>query len=617
MVAINVRSEDRRDAEIAALEDRIRRLEDAARRTYADMLEVSSVLDQPRPFRHSDRQVVSAAADLRALFASLEPRRAGVQSLVTVVIPVYQKIDYTLCCLRSIAVNWETSINPTIVVVDDASPDGSAAHLLGIPGVNLIQNGTNLGYLRSTNRGALIAQTPFVCFLNNDTEVKPGWLGWLVETMYDDPKIGAVGSKLVYPDGTLQEAGSIIWSDATGWNYGRGRDPFEAAFNVRRDVDFCSAASLLIRTELLREIGGFDERYAPAYYEDADLCFEVRARGFRTVYEPRSEIVHYEGISSGTDIASGVKRYQEVNRPKFAEKWAAILPSHFPPSPDNVEAAVKFIIRKTILVVDSYVPMHDREAGSARLFKIIGIFCDLGLHVIFLPHNFASVEPYTTDLVRLGVEVLFDRPGGRDRGESLRMALRQADAVWVCRPELCEHYLPLVRGDSRAPFVYDTIDLHFAREQQRVALEGGDDHTWRRLQELELRMCRSSDLVVTVTDVERQQLAAFDIGNVAVIPTIHDIEEHESFGFDPVSCSSAATAIRPTSTPRFGSSATSCRSSGNNVPTFTSRCSGINRRRRWSRSAASGSPFPDLSPMSPAILRKRACSLRRSAMAPA
>lgn len=478
------------------------------------------------------RAVSAESAELRALFGALADRFAGQASLVTVVIPVYEKIEYTTRCLRSIATTWSERVNPRIVVVDDASPDGSAHELIGIPLVDVLCNGRNAGYLRSTNRGALLADTPYVCFLNNDTEVKPGWLDWLVRTAEEDPTVGAVGSKLVYPDGTLQEAGSIIWSDASGWNYGRGDDPHKAQYNYRRDVDFCSAASMLIRTDLLRKIGGFDDRYAPAYYEDADLCFEVRAHGFRSVYEPGSEIVHYEGISSGTDLTSGVKRYQVVNQPKFLQKWASVLERHLAPSAENVEAAVLGTHRgDTVLVIDSYVPMHDREAGSNRLYKVIKIFRELGYHVIFMPDNFIGLDPYTRDLAVLGVEVVYGRERSPHRDDILRAILKRVDVAWICRPELCSYYLPIIRATGEIPVVYDTIDLHFERERKRAELEGLPDAAWRKLQEVELQTARDADLVVTVTEKERQSLAEYGIGHVAVVPTIHDPEPHRSPSF--------------------------------------------------------------------------------------
>ncbi len=517
---------------IAQLEERVADLEAEARRSYSAILELSAALTQSAfAERPAERVLSEDARDVRARFQAIFERKMATASRVTVVIPVYGKIAYTLRCLRSIASGWSFTVNPTIVVVDDCSPDDSVFELIGIPGVTVLRNGTNVGYLHSSNRGAALAATPYVCFLNNDTEVRNGWLDTLVQAVESDATIGAAGSKLIYPDGTLQEAGSIIWSDGTGWNYGRGDDPAKSDYQFRRDADYCSAASLLVRTDLLREIGGFDERYVPAYYEDTDLCFAVRKHGFRVVYEPRSEVIHYEGVSSGTDISTGVKRYQEINRPKFVTKWQGVLANHLPPSADNVVRALNREPGKTILVVDSYVPMHDREAGSNRLFKIIGVLRQLGYRVLFFPDNGAPIDPYSRNLVDLGVEVVYASPESANQQKVLVSLLRRVDLAWICRPELCEKYLPAVRESSSVPIIYDTIDLHFARERRRAELEGGDDTTWRRLQQIELSMARAADLVITVTDVEREELATYGIAHVAVIPTIHDIEPHENVSF--------------------------------------------------------------------------------------
>src|SRR5699024_4776423 len=160
-----------------------------------------------------------------------------------------------------------------------------------------------------------------ILFLNNDTQVTEGWLSSLVKLIESDSTIGMVGSKLVYPDGRLQEAGGIIWSDGSGWNYGRMDDPDKPEYNYVKDVDYISGASIMIRRELWEQIGGFDVRYTPAYCEDADLAFEVRKAGYRVVYQPLSKVIHFEGVSNGTDVnGTGLKRYQVENFKKLKEK---------------------------------------------------------------------------------------------------------------------------------------------------------------------------------------------------------------------------------------------------------------------------------------------------------
>jgi len=161
--------------------------------------------------------------------------------------------------------------------------------------------------------------------INNDTLVKPGWMQRLYDTFYEHGNIGIAGSKLVFPTGELQEAGGIVWEDGTGWNWGRAQNADHSLYNFVRDVDYISGASLMIPTALWKQVGGFSEDYEKAYYEDTDLCFQIRELGYRVVYQPASELVHIEGLSSGTDLGSGVKKYQIINQEIFIKKWAKAL----------------------------------------------------------------------------------------------------------------------------------------------------------------------------------------------------------------------------------------------------------------------------------------------------
>src|SRR5205807_6682702 len=185
-----------------------------------------------------------------------------------------------------------------IIVVDDCSRDETmfAGFAFG-PGIRVIRATENGGFIRSCNRGFEAARGEYIVFLNNDTQVKPGWLDELYETLCRDPKIGIAGSKLLYPDGRLQECGGIIWRMGDGWNWGRDQDASDPRFCFMRDSDYVSGAALMIKASLFDEIGRFDEHYVPAYYEDTDLCFKVRSRGYRTVVQAASEVVHFEGAS--------------------------------------------------------------------------------------------------------------------------------------------------------------------------------------------------------------------------------------------------------------------------------------------------------------------------------
>src|SRR5262249_15902471 len=149
--------------------------------------------------------------------------------------------------------------------------------LKNVPGLRLEINPAKLGFLRSTNRAAGFARGEYLFFLNNDTFVCEGWLEPLLSVFDHFPDAGVAGSKLIYPDGLLQEAGALIWEDGSAWNYGKFDDPDKPEYNYIREADYISGCAILIPRAFWRSLGGFDELYAPAYCEDSDLCFRVRA----------------------------------------------------------------------------------------------------------------------------------------------------------------------------------------------------------------------------------------------------------------------------------------------------------------------------------------------------
>lgn len=464
-------------------------------------------------------------ADVIAAFAARGSDADRKAPSVSIIIPVYNNLPVTMRCLMSIAQTWFGERTVEIIVVDDCSMDESYAVLSRIPEITVLKNDTNQGFVRTCNRGAEAASGEFIVFLNNDTEVRDaGWLEHLVRAAEGDLVVGAVGSKLIYPDGRLQEAGGIIWSDADGWNYGRLQDPQDPEYNFVREVDYCSGASLLVRAAAFRNLGGFNEEFAPAYYEDVDLCFALRKAGYSVIYEPRSEVIHYEGITSGTDIASGTKRFQAINRRKFAKRWAKELSNHFRPDPSNVYLAARRLIgKKTITVIDTHVPMHDRDAGSLRLFEIIKILCEESYRVVFLPDNLARIEPYCSHLQELGVEVIYHVEGSKTTRERILEAFASSDVAWISRPDLCKKWSLSFRHHPHVRVLYDTVDLHHVRERREAELANGHGSTaWRRVQALELGCARRAHATITVTEDERATLEAEDIKHVYVVPTIHN-----------------------------------------------------------------------------------------------
>ena len=445
--------------------------------------------------------------------------------VVSIVVPIHGKWEFTSRCLESIARCHEGQ-PVEVIVVDDASPDNSRQMLEGISGVRVVALDENVGFTRAANLGIATARGKHVVMLNNDAEVTPGWLTAMLDTASEDG-IGLVGAKLVYPDSRLQEAGGIIFDDANGWNYGKFQDPSAPQFNFRKDVDFCSGAAILITRMLLDFTGGFDERYAPAYYEDADLAFEAREHGLRVVYEPKSVVIHHEGISHGSDEAVGTKRFQPINREKFLAKWAHVLPEQRPSSHDLVTlASVRRGSRGTIVIVDHMVPRWREDAGSLRMYRLLLALIDLGYEVIFVPENKDPFQPYTGELQSSGVLVWY---GHSDLWSYLREIEPVITMVLLSRASIASLFIRNFREVlPNVAVAYDTVDLHFLREQRRADLgdAGGKPKGAIATRELELALVRSADSTVVVSEYEQKVLAELvPDAAIFVLPTAHDSVE--------------------------------------------------------------------------------------------
>jgi len=442
----------------------------------------------------------------------------------SIVIPVYNKWSYTEACLRSLAKETQRS-GFEVIVVDDGSSDETWARLQQIEGIVAHRNAENLGFVGSCNAGAALAGGEYLVFLNNDTQVSPHWLDTLLDTFDQHPRVGLVGSKLVYPDGRLQEAGGIVFSDGSGWNYGRFGDPRDPAHNYVREVDYCSGAAIAIARTLFEQRGGFDGRYAPAYYEDTDLAFQVREAGLRVLYQPASTVFHFEGVTAGTDTTSGTKKYQVVNQQKFLERWAAVLPKQ--PAPGaGIVIAREHRVRKRVLIVDATTPHPDEDSGSVRMVNLMRVLGALGHKVSFFAENRAFDGRYTEALQQLGVEVLY-HPWMPEPMRWLRENGAQFDAVVLSRHYVASPLLAAVRHYApQARLVFDTVDLHYLREEREAALADREDLRRQAASTklAELRLIRQSDVTLVVSPIEQELLQREVPGaRVEVLSNVHEL----------------------------------------------------------------------------------------------
>lgn len=454
--------------------------------------------------------------------------------VVSIVIPVFNKFELTYACLESLLANVSADVTYEVIVVDNNSTDASHT-LRNMAGLVYVRNKENLGFVEACNIGAAKAKGSYLVFLNNDALVTKNWLESLIKTIKSSPKIGLVGSKIMYPDGRLQEAGGMIFQDGSGWNYGKNDHPDRYQYNYVREVDYCSGASIIINKTLFDSFGGFDMLYAPAYYEDTDLAFKVRKAGLKVMYQPESAIYHIEGATAGTSTNSGFKKYQAINQVKFLDRWGKTLKAKHM-TPEDLYMARDRTHEKLALLVDEFVPMPDRDSGSVRAIRMIELMQELGYKVTFFSNHLQKVEGYTQKLQQMGVEVVY---GPTTFTSFIEDFGKYYDVVMLSRPRIGSYFIDLCQAYcTKAKIIYDTVDLHYLRLARQAKFEVGDMKKYyedmaQKHEIIERDLMATADTTVVVSEVEADMLRKDGIKNVEVISNIHDLNlEAYKVGFN-------------------------------------------------------------------------------------
>jgi len=247
--------------------------------------------------------------------------------------------------------------------------------------------------------------------------------------------------------------------------------------------------------------------------------------------QPLSVVVHHEGITSGTDTAGGIKKYQLINQKKFADRWKTELQSQ----PDSVSgpddqtaifSASQHRIRKRILVIDATTPEPDKDSGSMRLTNMMQCIRDLGFGVTFFADNRNYTGRYVQDLQRTGIEVLY-RPWLESLHDFFRERGSEFDYVFISRHYIATNYVSLIRRYCpEARFIFDTVDLHYLREQRLASLEKSLPlrRTAQQTRRSEMSVIKAADATLVVSSVEKEVLAQDAPGEkVHVLSNIHQV----------------------------------------------------------------------------------------------
>lgn len=421
---------------------------------------------------------------------------------VTIIVPAYNQFALTYHCIASIALAYnQTSYE--VILADDCSTDETVRASEIIANLVVSRNPENLRFLRSCNRAAQQAKGDYLIFLNNDTEVTSLWIDELIKQHKQDSTVGLTGSKLLNLDGSLQEAGGIIWGNGQPWNAGRNSNPSDPAWNYVRQVDYVSGAALCINKDIWQKVGGFSDEFAPAYYEDVDLAFKVREQGFKTVYVPFSQVIHFEGHSHGTDVTQGLKQYQIFNEKVFRQKWFKTFKTNGKPSPHNLLTEKDRNVEQRVLVIDYATPMPNKDAGSYAAIQEIRLMASLGFKITFVPVNLAHMGKFTRELQSLGVEVLY-APFYTSVEDVLNQRLAEMDAVYITRYYVAQMYIERLKKAGKK-IIFNNADLHFLREMRAALNQKRDEKALLKAQETmqdELEVCKQVDAVLTYNTTE-------------------------------------------------------------------------------------------------------------------
>jgi GT2 family glycosyltransferase len=456
---------------------------------------------------------------------------------VSIVLVLHNQAELTFGCLGSIAETLaDGGPRVEVVILDNASTDRTAMLLDRIEGPEIIRNKTNLHFLKGVNLAARSATGNALLLLNNDAQLLPGAVAAALRTLDSRPDIGAVGGRIILPDGTLQEAGSILWRNGAAAGYGRGQDPNAPDFMFQRDVDYCSGAFLLTSMTVWRELSGFDERYAPAYYEETDYCLRLWESGRRVVFDPDVAIIHYEFGSSAS--SADALALQATNHRIFVEQHREWLDGQFPLDPMNVLAArTARSGRRRILVLDDRVPKPELGRGYPRANRFLHELLEAGADVALFPMNRHAETWYGVRRAldkRIEVLIAADRTQIRAYLEARR---GHFDAIIVCRPPNMATFEEAIGSDrdliGEARVIYDAEALFVTRDLQRREALGQVPSELERhvMVASEVGLTRLADSVVSVSPSEQDTLETYGARDVRILG--HALEDEPlSTGFD-------------------------------------------------------------------------------------
>jgi len=477
--------------------------------------------DQQKLGQMKARFLEQAEANLQELLASdnklVFPRSENPR--VSILLVLYNQAPLTLLCLESII--KFAPVTYELVIVDNNSRDLTEELLTRVSNVTLVRNSSNEGFVTAINKGLEHCRGKYLLLLNNDAMLHLYSVESAIRTLENTPDAGAVGGRIVLLDGSLQEAGSIIFNDGSCLGYGRHGDPEAPEYMFQRPVDYCSAAFLLCETGLFREMGGFDTDYAPAYYEDSDFCVRLQERGLKVIYDPNAVITHYEFASSGSQVKA--EELQNTHRRILLEKHSAYLEKQHPADPGRTLFTRTANDFRNVLIIDDRVPYTSMGSGYPRCREIVSLLSQAELNVSLYPLQFpeetwldtyGSLPANVEVLLGLGVHGLVDFLHQR-RGFFDTVIVSRTHNMLVVN-ELLSQQPKLLDG---VRLIYDAEAITAMRDIRKSELHGQmlKEDEKQELIEREIHASRTADIIVTVSASESAVYDQYGYNNTVVL----------------------------------------------------------------------------------------------------
>lgn len=380
--------------------------------------------------------------------------------LISIIIPSHNKFSYTYNCIYSIL--KANNIIPFEVIISDNFSDYETKIIKKFIKNIIILHNKKYNYVLNCNKASKIAKGKYILFLNSDNKVTKDWLAYLYNFIETDGNIGMVGSKLIYPNGILLEAGGIVFDNGDCLNYGLGNNAELPEYNYVKEVDYISSDSIITRKSILNKIGGYDERFQSAYYADTDLAFQIRKIGYKVMYQPKSVVIHNKFLKNNKLPNKDVKYHQIFNKNIFVEKWKKELKEQ--KKQDNIFIARDRSYNKSrILIIDRFIPNYDKDAGGRCTFMYMNLLKEIGLQVSFIGNDFKKTEPYASKLQQNGIELLYGKIFRNNLENWFKDNLKYFKYVYLQRADIAKKYIDFVMKYFKGKIIYFPHDLSYIR----------------------------------------------------------------------------------------------------------------------------------------------------------